>query len=49
MSSAPNVRYYKDYNFDDGAKLDAGAELVESMLLRDKKPSRIRTWLGLSK
>ena len=50
VSSAPNVRDYD--SFDDEAKLDAGAELVEAVLLRDKakqKSSRIRTWLGFSK
>ena len=48
VSSAPNVRYCD--SIDDEAILDAGAELVEAVLLRDKakqKSSRIRICLGL--
>ena len=35
VSSVPNVRDYD--SLDDEARLDAGAELVEAVLLRDKK------------
>ena len=38
MPSASNVSdIYKDYDsFDGKARLDAGAEIVEAMLLRDE-------------
>ena len=35
MSSAPNVRDYKD-TIQGNARLDAEVELVEAVLLRDK-------------
>lgn len=51
VSSAPNVRYYKNHDDLEEEAILEGSEEVEAVLLKDKQKrrSRIKSLLGLSK